>query len=140
MLGEEALVRAAALQPAAVGRRPQHFGDDVVAIALAIALDDRDARAHRVADAQGLEELPLLARVQVADQVRQVPRQVAVDLGVEEESGGGVGRQVVAVDAGAVARHVVGLDPQVTAAQVLADVDVPGGEEGLIGGHRANLA
>ena len=83
----------------------------------------------------GLEELPLLARVQVADQVRQVPRQVAIDLGVEEQGGRGIDGQVVAVDAGAVARHVVGLDPQVTAAQVLADVDVPGGEEGLIGGH-----
>src|SRR6185369_13366477 len=80
LVGEKALMRAAALQPAAVGVGEQYLGDHVVAIALAVALDDGDARAHRRADAERIEELPLLPRVQIPDQIRQVPRQIAVAL------------------------------------------------------------
>src|SRR4030095_17196219 len=86
-VGEEALMRPAALHPAAVGPGPQHLGDDVVVVTLAVTLDDGRVRAHEVADVHGCEELPFLARMQVADQVRQGPRQGAGDPGGEDGSG-----------------------------------------------------
>ena len=59
---------------------------DVVAAALLVALDDRRARAHARADRDRREQLPVLARVQVPEQVLQVPlADELVALGVVEQ-------------------------------------------------------
>src|SRR5205823_7937628 len=87
VLDEEALVRAAALEPAALRIGDEDLVHHVLAIALAVAVDDGRAGADRLPDEDRCEELPLLARVQVPEDVGQVPRERAVDLGVEDERG-----------------------------------------------------
>src|SRR5262249_32633944 len=86
------------------------------------------ARAHDVAETHRREELPLLAGVQVPDQVREVPGEVPVDLGMVEQRGNAIG-EVVRRGARPIARDVVGLDGGGAAADVLTDVDLVHGAE-----------
>ena len=125
-------MRAAALQPAAIGVGDQHLVDHVLAVAPHVALDHGRVRAYTVTDQHRMKELPLLLGVQVADQVGQVPRQVPVDLGVEEQRrcDGAAERRRAAIPrvaiVGAVAVHAdqVGRDAVLVATHVAADEDV----------------
>src|SRR5262249_49934023 len=80
-------------------------------------------------DGERSQQLPFLAGMQVAEDVRQVPREGAVDLGVKEQGGGGgrSGREHErgrrAAEAGLVVRDVGGRGRRRTAAEVASDVD-----------------
>src|SRR6266851_9951802 len=49
------------------------FDDDVIAVTLDVAVDDHDAAAQLVTDTERRKSLPLLARMEVAVQVGEVP-------------------------------------------------------------------
>ena len=84
---QEALMRVAAHEQLA-GRVEHHVGlvHHPVAAAALIALDDRRARAHARAERDRREQEPVLAAVQVPEQVLQVPlADELVALGVVEQ-------------------------------------------------------
>src|ERR1051326_5833883 len=126
---EEALMRAAPLEPTTLRIGEHHLRNDVVATAPAVPIDDRRSRAHRLAGAQWLQQVPFLARMEVPDQVRQVPRQVPVALGMIGEGGSELPGVDVARRPGPVALHGLRRHRELSSADVLTDVDLRAAEE-----------
>ena len=108
-----------------------NFVHDVFAIALDVTVDDDGASGEPLADHHRREELPFLARVKVAVDVRQVPSERLVNGAVENQRGRdrAAERRLVAIPwivvAGArdVSRDQFGRDVVGDAAEVAADVN-----------------
>ena len=119
-----AQLRATAHEQPALGARDHvRLVHHVVAPALVVALHDRRARAHARADADRREQLPVLARVQVPEQVREVPlAEHRVALGVVQQRRGElrVERRVVVERVGVEVHHLA-RDVVLVAATVAPD-------------------
>ena len=81
-------MRAAALDNAALRVEDKAFIDDVFAIAPDVTVDDDGTRMEFVARPDRCEPLPLLPRVQIAKDVRQIPIMPAEYGRVQDESRG----------------------------------------------------
>ena len=109
-----------------VGAEEQGLADDVVAVALTVSIGHEGTRAHAVSQRGDAEQLPLLLRVQIADETREIPiLEEGVALGMEEERRGALAIEGVTVlGAGLVERDATRVDLVVVAAEILSDVDV----------------
>src|ERR1700684_1283751 len=113
-------------------RADQYFVHNDFAIALDVTVDDDGAGGEPFADFDGREQFPFLARVQVAENVRQIPSERAVDRVVEDQrrSDGAAERRVAAVPrivvtrSGNVLGDELGRDVPGDAAEIASDVDL----------------
>jgi hypothetical protein len=74
---------AAALRQLTVGFEDQRFVDDVFSVAFDIPIDNYRAAAQFLADANRREAFPFLTRVEIAENVRQIPFLRAEDGGMK---------------------------------------------------------
>src|SRR6185369_9072225 len=118
-------MRAAAQQDRACRAEEQGLAHHVVAGALAIPLRDECSGAHRLAQPRGPEQLPLLLRMEVPDEVREIPvLEERVALGMKQQSWRHLPIERVAVSrAGFVQYDALRVDLVLVAAEVLADDD-----------------
>ena len=68
----------------AVLAKAGHFVDDILAVALDIAVDDQRTNSDGLSNHDGMEEFPFLAGVKIAVNSGQVPGQRPVYLGMEQ--------------------------------------------------------
>src|SRR5271170_2588324 len=110
----------------------ENFVHHVFTIAFDVTVDDDGAGGEPFADSYGREQFPFLARVQVAENVRQIPSERAVHRVVENQRGseGAAERRVAAIPRIVVtgARDVLGdefgRDVPGDAAEVASDVNL----------------
>ena len=77
-------MRAPSVQRPAVLAEAGYFIDDILAIALDVSVGNQRTSRHLVFNHHGSEQFPLLARVKVAIDPRQVPGQRPIHLRMEQ--------------------------------------------------------
>ena len=127
---QEALMGAAARDDLSRCVADEYFVHDVLAIALGVAIDDDGASREPLANHHGREQVPFLARVEVAVNVGQIPSERVVNGAMENQSGsdGAAERRgaaipwIVVAGAGDIRRDHVGRDVVGDGAEIAADV------------------